>query len=553
MAVSVYRSWGCAMAVPLLAASFIAACSNQNSIAPTNGTPGPVHVGVYTYHNDNARTGQYLQESVLTPANVNSTQFGKLASFAVDGYIYAQPLYMTNVNIGGQLRNVVFVATEHDSVYAFDADGASGAAPLWHTSFINPAAGVTTVSSNDVSCNDLVPEIGITSTPVIDPASGTLFVVAKTKENGSYFFRVHALDITTGAETMNPQVIAPTFPGTATPNDGNGHVTFDAFVEHQRSALLLDNGILYAAFASHCDNGDYHGWLVAYDAKTLAFKGAFNSTPDGTMGGIWQSGGGPAADATGNVFAITGNGTFDADSGGRNFGDSFLKLAGGSLTLSDYFTPYDQAYLEAADLDLGSAPPLLLPDQAKGPPHLLVSAGKAGTVYLVNRDNMGHFQVGSDSQIVQSLPSAISSEDSMSGGGLFGAPAYYANKVYFAAAVDTLKAFDLADGLFSSSTPSAQSPTTYGFPGATPVISANGADTSSAIVWTLQTDQYGTNGPAVLHAYVALNVAKELYNSEENPSRDEPGPAVKFTVPTVANGKVYVGTQTQLSVYGKLP
>lgn len=466
---------GFAMAASV-AMNFLAGCSGGST-----GAPSPRYVGTFTYHNDNARTGQHLQESVLTPANVNSTKFGKLASFAVDGYIYAQPLYMTNVNIGGQLHNVVFVATEHDSVYAFDADSASGAAPLWHTSFINPAAGVTTVSSNDVSCGDLIPEIGITSTPVIDPASGTLFVVAKTKENGSYFFRVHALDITTGAEKINPQVIAPTFPGTAAPNDNNGNVTFDAFVEHQRSALLLDNGVIYVSFASHCDNGNYHGWLVAYDAGTLELTAAYNSTPDGTMGGIWQSGGGPAADASGNVFAITGNGTFDANSGGRNYGDSFLKLAGGSLTLSDYFAPYNQAALDAGDMDLGSGPPLLLPDQVTGPPHLLVSAGKEGTIYLVNRDDMGHFHVGDDSQIVQSLPLAI--------GGLFGAPAYYANKVYFAGVGDTLKAFDLSDGLFVSSTPSSQSPTTYGFPGATPVVSANGADSSSAIVWTLQTDQ----------------------------------------------------------------
>lgn len=541
------RRVGFAVAAASLVTSPITGCSGGGSGDTTNVPPSLRHVGIYTYHNNNARTGENLQESVLTPANVKSTKFGKLASFTVDGYIYAQPLYMMNIDIGGQLHNVVFVATEHDSVYAFDADSASGAAPLWHTSFINPAAGVTTVSSNDVSCGDLVPEIGITSTPVIDPISGTLFVVAKTKENGAYFFRVHALDVSTGAEKISPQVIAPTFPGTATPNDSNGHVTFDAFFEHQRSALLLDNGILYVAFASHCDIGDYHGWLVAYDARTLGLTGAFNSTPDGTLGGVWQSGAGPAADASGNVFAITGNGTFDADTGGRNFGDSFLKLAGRSLTLSDYFTPFNQAYLEANDLDLGSAPPLLLPDQTIGPRHLLVSAGKEGTVYLVNRDGMGHFQAGSNSQIVQTLPFAIS------GDGLFGAPAYYANKVYFAGAVDTLKAFDLAGGLFSSSTPSAQSPTIYGFPGATPVISANGTDSSSAIVWTLGTDQYGTHGPAVLHAYSALDVATELYNSDENPSRDNPGPAVKFTVPSVANGKVYVGTQTQLSVFGLLP
>lgn len=535
----------------MLAALFSGCPGGSGGGTPVTG--GASYTGTFTYHNDNSRTGQDLQESLLTPANVNSTQFGKLASFLVDGYIYAQPLYVANVNIGGQLRNVVFVATEHDSVYAFDADGASGAAPLWHTSFINSSAGVTTVSSNDVSCNDLVPEIGITSTPVIDPATGTLYVVAKTKENGNYFFRVHALDIVTGAETISPQTIAPTFPGSALPNDGSNNVTFDAKVQHQRSALLLDHGAIYIAFASHCDIGDYHGWVAAYDAQTLNPVGAFNATPDGTWGGIWQAGGGPAADASGNVYVITGNGTFDADTaGGRDFGDSFLKLAGRSLTLSDYFTPYNQADLEAADRDLGSGPPLLLPDQLVGPTHLLVSAGKEGVIYLLNRDNMGQFlpaSAGQDPQIVQRVPSAL-------GGGLFGAPAYYASKVYFAAANDTLKAFDLSDGLFTpvvTPAPSAQSPTTFGFPGATPTISANGSNTSTAIVWALQTDQYGTSGPAVLHAYSALNVATELYNSSQNLARDNPGPAVKFTVPTVANGKVYVGTQTQLSVFGLLP
>jgi len=534
-----------------LLAALLSGCPGGNLGGSDSGTPvngGASYTGTFTYHNDNSRTGQYLQESLLTPANVNGTQFGKLASFVVDGYIYAQPLYVANVNIGGQLRNLVFVATEHDSVYAFDADGASGAAPLWHSSFINPSAGVTTVPSNDVACDDLVPEIGITSTPVIDPATGTLYVVAKTKENGNYFLRVHALDISTGAETISPRTIDPTFPGSASPNDGHNNVTFDAQWAHQRAALLLDHGVIYVASASHCDISDYHGWVEAYDARTLNPVGAFNATPDGTLGGIWHSGGGPAADASGNVYVITGNGTFDADTGGRNYGDSFLKLAGGSLAVSDYFTPYNQADLEAADLDLGSGPPLLLPDQSVGPTHLLVSAGKDGTIYLLNRDNMGQFlpaSAGQDPQIVQRVPSAL-------GGGLFGAPAYYAGKVYIAPAGDTLKAFDLSDGLLLPA-PSAQSPTTFDFPGATSTISANGSNTSTAIVWALQTDQYGTNGPAVLHAYSALNVATELYNSSDNLTRDNPGPAVKFTVPTVANGKAYVGTQTQLSVFGLLP
>ena len=493
--------------------------------------------GVFTYHNDIARTGQNLQETVLTPANVNTVQFGKLFSLPVDGYIYAQPLYMANLMVAGKSRNVVFVATEHDSVYAFDADN-PGAAPLWHTSFIDAAAGVTTVDSiTDTGCDDLVPEIGITSTPVIDSETGTLYVVAKTKENGAFVQRIHALGITTGADVITPVEIQATVPGTGDGSDGNGNVAFDPLRENQRAALLLSNGVIYIAFASHCDNGPYHGWVLGYDAKTLNLVGVFNATPNGGLGGIWQSGGGPAADASGNIYVITGNGTFDADTGGSDFGDSFLKLAGGTLSVSDYFTPYNQADLEAIDADLGSGAPLLLPDQSVGPRHLMVSAGKEGTIYVLNRDAMGQFQSGSDSQIVQSLPGAL--------GSLFDSPAYFESTVYFAAEDDTLKAFTLNDGQLALS---GQSTTTFGFPGATPVISANGSN--NGIVWALQTDQYDSGGPAVLHAYTAADVSVELYNSSEDLARDNPGPAVKFSVPTVVNGKVFVGSQNQLSIFG---
>jgi len=495
---------------------------------------------ILTYHNDNARTGQNLQESVLTPANVNAVQFGKLFSLPVDGYIYAQPLYMADLNIGGQPHNVVFVATEHDSVFAFDAD-TSGAAPLWHASFINPAAGVTTIDSiADTGCSDLVPEIGITGTPVIDPAAGRLYVVAKTKENGVSVQRIHALDITTGVEALAPVEIQATVKGSGDGSDANGNVSFDPLQENQRAALLMSKGVLYVAFASHCDSNPYHGWVLAYDASTLNLVSAFNATPNGGMGGIWQSGGGPAADASGDVYVITGNGTFDADTGGSDFGDSFLKLTSGTSTLSDYFTPYNQAALAAADTDLGSGGPLLLPDQAVGLPHLMVSAGKEGTIYVLNRESMGQFQAGSDSQIVQSLPGAL--------GSLFSTPAYFANTIYFGAANDTLKAYTLNSGQLALS---AQSSTTFGFPGVTPVISANGVN--DAIVWVLQTDQYASNGPAVLHAYSAADVSVELYNSSQKPARDNPGPAIKFTVPTVVNGKVFVGTQNQLAVFGLLP
>lgn len=308
----------------------------------------------------------------------------------------------------------------------------------------------------------------------------------------------------------------------------------------QRAALLLSNNALYIAFASYCDNGPYHGWVFAYDAQTLDQVAIFNDTPNGSLGGIWQSGGGPAADANGNVFVMTGNGTFDG-LGSHDFGDSFLKLTSRALTLSDFFTPFNQATLEANDTDLGSGSSLLLPDQSAGPPHLLVSAGKEGTIYLVDRDNMGGFNSTSD-QIIQSLPGAL--------GSLFGTPAYFQNTVYFVGVGDPLKAFSLSNGQLGTS-PASQATTFFGFPGATPVISANGA--SNGIVWVLQTDQAASNGPAVLHAYLAADVSTELYRSNQNPSRDNPGPAVKFTVPTVVNGKVYVGTQTQLSVFGPLP
>jgi hypothetical protein len=504
--------------------------------SPLPPLPPPVitSAGLFTYHNDNSRTGQNLNESVLTPTNVNTTTFGLLFSLLVDGQIYAQPLYVAGLTIGGQLHNTVFVATEHDSVYAFDADNPTNT-PLWQTSFIN-RPGITTVSSADVGCGDIGPEIGITSTPVIDPNSGTLYVVATTKEGGNYFQTLHALDLTTGTDKVPPMAIQG---GVIS---ANGIVFFDPLIEEQRAALLLSNNVLYIVFASYCDNGPYHGWVFAYDAQTLNQLAIFNDTPNGGLGGIWQSGGGPAADASGNVFLMTGNGTFDGPSpgGSNDFGDSFLKLTSGALTLSDFFTPFNQATLAANDNDLGSGAPLLLPDQGVGPPHLLVSAGKGGTIYLVDRDNMGGFNSNND-QIVQSITGTL--------GALFGTPAYFQNTVYFSAVNDFLKAFSLSSGRLGTP-PTSQSTTFFGFPGATPVISANGA--SNGIVWALQNDQAGANGPAVLHAYLAADVSIELYNSNQNPSRDNPGSAVKFTVPTVINGKVYVGTQTQLSVFGPL-
>jgi outer membrane protein assembly factor BamB len=530
--------------VVLVCSLGLAACSNSSNGTPpsTNAGGGTVTAspGTLTHRNDNARTGQNLQEVSLTPANVNPTKFGMLFSYPVDGQLFAQPLYMPNVNIGGQLHNVVFVATAHDSVYAFDADNP---ATLWQTSFLS--AGVTSVPSSDYTCNEIQSELGIISTPVIDPASGTLYVVAFTKENGTYLYRLHALSVTTGAEVGTGRVvIQASVPGNGDGDDGQGNVPFDAFQHKQRAALLLSHGMVYVAFASNCDTDPYHGWLFGYDAHSLALLATFNDTANGGEGGIWN--GGPSADADGNVFVITGNGTFDGfpPSGNNNWGDSFLRLAGNALTVLDFFTPFNQADLAANDLDLGSLAPVLLPDQAVGPPHLMVGGGKEGRIYLVNRDNMGQFQAGSDSQIVQEVTGQIAVGPT---GSLFTTPAYFNNTVYFAANTDVVKAFSLVNGQLSTS-PIAQGSTRFGYPGAELTISAK--DSTSGIVWALEV--LDATGQAVLHAYSAANVANELYNSTINP-RDMLDTGVTFAVPTIGNGKVYVGQVDQLSVFGQLP
>lgn len=511
---------------------------------------GWAQVSVTTYHNDDARTGQNLHEGILTPANVNANQFGRVFLQPVDGYIYAQPLYVPNVSIGGKTHNVVFVATEHDSVYAFDADNAAGAnaSPLWHVSFINPPAVATVNSSTDAQCGDLVPEIGITGTPVIDTSTGTLYVVANTKESGAFFQRLHALDIATGNETFGgPVAIQATFPGAGVGSSG-GQISFDALKQNQRPALLLRGGVVYIASASHCDIGPYHAWVFAYSASTLQQVAVWNSTPNGGLGGVWQGGAGPAADAAGIYFA-TGNGTFDVNTGGTDYGDTILKMggpSGGKLPVLSYFTPFNQAQLAQNDTDLGSGGVVLLPDLPVGSAHqhLLVQAGKQGSIYLVDRDNMGGYNSTTD-QMVQELPGAT--------GGIWGMPAYWNDTVYFGAKNDNLKAFSFnanSSGQLSASAVS-HSSESFGFPGPTLSISANGS--GNGILWAIQTDAYGSNGSAVLHAYDATNLANELYNSTQNGSRDTPGPAVKFAVATVARGKVYVGTATQLAVFGLKP
>jgi len=509
-----------------------------------------VQYAVVTYHNDMGRTGQDISETMLTPATVNKTHFGRQFSQTVDGYIYAQPLYMPGVNIAGLVHNVVYAATEHDSVYAFDADNNAGANanPLWKASLIPP--GGSTVSSGDAGCGDLVPEIGITSTPVIDANTGTLYVVSKTKENGKFFQRLHALDITSGAEKFGgPVTIQASVKGTGDGSNGTGVVTFNPLREHNRTSLLLQNGLVYIGWASHCDNGPYHGWLMAYNPATLAQMAVFNTSPNSGLSGIWMAGAGLAGDGT-NVFFATGNGTFDVNNSGKDYGDSIMSVGPPSagtppatFPVLSYFTPFNQSNLNGGDVDLGSGGVLLLPTQTGQHPHLLVQVGKGNTIYLVDRDNMGGYCASCtsrDTQIVQELQGAV--------GGMWGMPAFWNNNIYFGGSGDHVKAYSFnasGTGLLSAN-PTSRSAVSIGNFGPTPSVSASG--NSNGIVWVIQADAYGGPGPAILRAFDATNLATELYNSTQN-AGDSPGGAVKFTVPTIANGKVYVGTSSQLSVF----
>jgi len=497
---------------------------------------------VLTYHNDNARTGQDLAETILSPANVNARDFGKLFTDAVDGAIYAQPLYMANVAIPGQGQgvNVVFVETENDSVYAFDADNPGHA--LWHDSLINPAAGITSVPTTQAWQLDMSPQVGITGTPVIDPATGTLYVAAKIEVNSrsgtGYAYTLNALDISTGAEKFGgPVVVQPTIRGRGV-GSIRGKVTFQAEYQLQRPALLLENGVVYVAFGSLGDHGPYHGWVVGYAAISLAQQVAvFNDTPNSNEGGIWMDGEGPAADAAGNIYLLTGNGPFSPARQGGSYGEAALKLTP-SLKVADYFAPQGTAYLNKKDLDLGSGGGILVPTQPGGAPSRLVGGGKTGTLYNVNTASMGRQRVKNPN--AQSIANA--------GHSIFTSPAYYNGNVYINAVGDVLRQYKIENGQLAG--PVAASSGTVNYPGANLSISADGS--SNGIVWSLQNSaQRSVPGVAVLHAYNAANVGQELYNSNQA-GTDQPGNAVKFAVPTIANGKVYVGTQTGLAVYGLL-
>ncbi len=483
-------------------------------------------VQVVTYHNDNARTGQNLSEVLLSPSNVKAGAFGKRFTQAVDGNVLAQPLYLPAVYVPGKgIHNVVYVATAHDSLYAFDADSATGAnaAPLWHVSFLDAANSATTVPAGDVNCFVAGIELGIAGTPVIDPATLTIYLVAETKEAGpSYVFRLHAISASTGAEKPGSPVEIQT-PG------------FVPLQYKQRGALLLSRGVVYTPWGSNCDIEPYHGWMLAYDASSLALVSVFNVTPNGEEGSFWNAGGGPAADAEGNIYHMSANGDFD---GGTNFGDSFLRFsAAPNMALADYFTPFNQAFLDLNDIDVGSSEPLLLPDSAGNAehPHLIAGAGKEGRIYLLDRDHLGHAQYNVDSLAVQSLPEL--------GHSLFGSMAYFNGYLYIATEYSPLRAYSISNATVGAAPASSSAFQSIRL-GAIPSVSASGD--SNGIVWI---SPYETAGS--LQAYDAANLSKQLYSSDTVPG-DAPGSWVEFTVPTVADGKVFLGTANALVAYGLL-
>jgi hypothetical protein len=479
--------------------------------------------GVFTYHNDLSRDGVNSQEYALNTSSVKAATFGKRFACAIDAAAYAQPLWVANVAIGGGTHNVLVAATQHDTVYAFDAD-ASPCQTHWSKSLL--ASGETWVNNSDVGgSKDLAPDIGIVGTPVIDPATKTIYLVSKSKNGANFHQRLHALSLIDGSEKFNgPQEINFSLDG----------ATFNPLTQNQRPGLALANGVVYIAYASHGDVPTYYGWIVGYSASSLAQVSAFNDDPGSGYGGIWMSGGAPAADSSNNLYLITGNGDFD---GNTHFGDSFLKLSTGSgINVSSFFSPNNQASLSSGDLDLGSGGAAILVDQSTAPNHLVIGGGKEGTMYLLNRDSLGG-NTGDDAGAVQIFSV---------GNRIFATPAFWQNTLYIGPMTDHIKSYTLntGTGRFNTS-PASQSPSTFGFPGATPSISAQGS--SNGIVWAIE-----KAGTAVLHAYDATNLGTELWNSG-NKSADQAGEAVKFTLPTVANGKVYVGTASEVSVYGLSP
>ena len=504
----------------------------------------PANTAVVTFKGNNQRTGNFSNETTLATNNVNVSDFGKRVAYPVDGQVYAEPLYVPNLTVNGSQHNIVFIETEHDSVYAFDADATTLEAPLWHTSFLG--TGVNSVPSADVSCNSLVPEIGITSTPVIDTSSNTMYVVAFTQENSGLVYRLHALNILTGQdEPGSPTVLQGSVAGTAQ-EAVNGNVAFVPANERQRGALTLVDGQIYIPFAAFCDNTPFHGWIMGYTYSGSAFQQAeiYNDSANGTGSGIWGSGGPIAADTAGNIYFSTGNGDFTLNQpGGMDAGDAFVKM-NAQLQIQDYFSPFNQSCLNQVDADLGSGGPLIITSSGE-----VIGAGKEGRIYVMNESNLGKYTVdpqlncSTTEQNRDDIDKVLQETPPSTVGGVFSTPAYWNGTVYFAAAGDYAKAFTLNSQGLLNTTPASETSTNFGLEG-NPVISSNGA--SNGILWTIDPN-------AVLRAYDATNLAIQLYGSDQDPTRDALDSSVHFASVTVANGEVFVGTQDKLYIYGLNP
>jgi hypothetical protein len=531
-------------------AQFTVVVSNSAGSVTSNAATLTVNAAVasttdvLTYHDDIARTGQNLNETILTTSNVTSSKFGKLGFYSVDGRVDAEPLYASNVSVPGNGgHNLLIAATEHGSVYAFDADSGT---TIWHTSMLK--AGETT--SDDRGCSQITPEIGVTSTPVIDRtrgANGVVYVVAMSKSGSTYYQRVHALDLALGTELFGgPMDVQGKYPGTGDNTDGT-NVIFDPKQYAERAGLLLMNGVLYTGWTSHCDQGLYTGWIIAYNAATLAQTSVLNLTPNGSEGAIWMSGAGLAADNSGNIYFLDANGDFDTTLNSSGFptngdyGNAFMKLStSAGLAVADYFEMDNEASENGSDTDLGSGGAMVLPDLSDGAGHtmhLAVGAGKDTNLYVANRDSMGKFSAN-NSAIYQELAGKLP-------GGVWAMPAYFNGTVYYGSVGSPIQAFKITNAKLSASA-TAHTSTSFAYPGATPSVSANG--TSNGIVWAVE-----NSSPAVLHAYDA-GTLNELYNSNQaSGSRDQFGNGNKFITPTIVNGKVFVGTPNGIAIFGLLP
>ncbi|HEY8076736.1 MAG TPA: hypothetical protein VIF62_21570 [Labilithrix sp.] len=505
-----------------------------------NETPAPA-VDVLVHRYDLGHSGVQSKETILGPQTVASTAFGLRATFPVDGSVYAQPLVVSNVTLGGQLRDILLVATQHDSIYAFDASGKEPA-PLWQTTLLGD--GETTVPTTDVGTGNIVPEIGVTGTPVVDRSRNVMYVVAKSKrpdpnDDDAYVQRLHMLDLQTGLDVVPPVEISGAVTGTA-PDAENGRVAFEPLRANQRAALVLGGGRVWIAWASHGDIDPYHGWIFAYDATDITKPPlVWATTPDGAAGGVWHAGGGVSIDDAGDVFLASGNGTFDAQTGGRNFGEAAVRLrvSGDAITVVDWFSPHDNDALSAVDSDFGTISPILVD---RGGKKLAITGSKEGSIYVLNRDDLGGYQADTD-RIVQRAALGVKP--------LLANPAFFDGMLYVGVAGTGVFAYAMQDDGTFDVAPRSMSKTclmcwSYG---GSPVVSANGTD--GAVVWALDVTGWKTNKPAVLHAWDARDLSHQLYQSDLVAKNDAPL-AVKFTTPTVSGGRVYVGGVNGVALYG---